>query len=87
MLRVRLGMLEAAQPGPRFEIPEGWVTVEQAASMCGAGKSTIARWYKRGKVTGAPYGGRTFIDPQSLQRWTGEKLRNLLLTNSNPNVG
>jgi hypothetical protein len=67
VLRVRLGMLEAAQPAPRFEIPDGWITIDQAASMCGAGKSTIARWYKRGKVTGAPYGGRTFVDPESLR--------------------
>ena len=87
VLHARIGMLELKQPAPRFEIPEGWVTVEQAASICGAGRSTISRWVKRGKITGAPYGGRTFVDPQSLQRSAGEKLGNLLLTDSNPNVG
>jgi hypothetical protein len=69
VLRVRVGMLEATQPAPRFEVPEGWITVEQAASMCGAGKSTVARWCARGKIVGSPYGGRTFIDPDSLRRW------------------
>jgi hypothetical protein len=67
VLHVRVAMLEATQPAPRFEIPDGWITIDQAASMCGAGKSTIARWYNRGKVTGAPYGGRTFVDPESLR--------------------
>jgi hypothetical protein len=68
VLRVRVGMIEATQPAPRVEIPDGWITVDQAASACGAGKSTIARWCKLGKITGAPFGGRTFIDPGSLRR-------------------
>jgi hypothetical protein len=87
VLRVRVGLLEAQQPAPRFEVPEGWITIEHATSVCGAGRSTISRWVKRGKIIGAPYGGRTFVDPQSLQRWAGEKLGNLLLTHSHPNVG
>jgi hypothetical protein len=68
VLRVRIGMLEATQPAPRFEIPDGWITVDQAVSLSGAGRSTISRWVERGKITGAPYGGRTFIDPESLRR-------------------
>ncbi len=63
-------MLEATQPVPRFEIPDGWITVDQAVSLSGAGRSTISRWVERGKITGAPYGGRTFIDPESLRRRT-----------------
>ena len=70
VLRVRIGMLEATQPAPRFEIPDGWITVDQAVSLSGAGRSTISRWVERGKITGAPYGGRTFIDPESLRRRT-----------------
>ena len=75
LLRVRVGMLESTQPAPRFEIPDGWITVDQAVSLCGAGRSTISRWVKQGKITGAPYDGRTFIDPESMQRWENEKLR------------
>jgi hypothetical protein len=86
VLRVRVAMLEAKQPAPRFEVPEGWITIDQATSMCGAGRSTISRWVSRGKIVGATYGGRTFVDPQSLQRWAGEKLRIRLLTPSRPNV-
>ncbi len=82
VLRVRIGMLEATQPAPRFDIPAGWITVQQAASMCGAGKSTSSRWVNRGKIVGAPYGGRTFLDPESLQRWANEKLRIRLLPHS-----
>ena len=66
VLRVRVGMLEATRPAPRFEIPADWITVQQAASRCGAGRSTISRWCDLGKIVGAPYGGRTFIDPESL---------------------
>jgi excisionase family DNA binding protein len=69
VLRVRVGMLEATQPAPRFEIPADWITVQQAASRCGAGRSTISRWCDRGKIVSATYGGRTFIDPDSLRRW------------------
>jgi hypothetical protein len=66
VLCVRIGMLEATQPAPRFEVPENWIIVEQAASRCGAGKSTVARWCATGKIISASYGGRTFIDPESL---------------------
>jgi hypothetical protein len=70
VLQVRIGLLESKQPAPRFdEVPAGWLTIEQAASLSGAAKSTIARWVTRGKVVGAPYGGRTYVDPESLQQW------------------
>jgi Helix-turn-helix domain len=73
VLRVRIGMLESKQPAPRFEVPENWITVEQAASRCGAGKSTVARWCATGKIISASHGGRTYIDPESL--YGREKLR------------
>jgi hypothetical protein len=72
---VRIGLIESTRPAPRFEVPEGWISVRQAVSMFGAGRSTISRLVQRGKIIGADYNGRTFIDPESLQRWIETKVR------------
>jgi hypothetical protein len=76
MLRVRVGLIESARPAPCFAAPEGWVTVKQAMSLSGAGRSTISRLVQREKIIGATHDGRTFIDPVSLQRWVDRKVRN-----------
>jgi hypothetical protein len=68
VLKVRVGMLEATQPAPRFGVPPEWITIAQATSQYGAARSTISRWVNRGKIVGALYEGRTFIDPESLRR-------------------
>ena len=75
VLRVRVGMIESTRPAPRYEVPEGWISVRQAVSMFGAGRSTISRLVQRGKIVGSTYKGCTFLDPESLQRWTNKKVR------------
>jgi hypothetical protein len=75
VLRARVGLIESARPAPRFGAPEGWISVGQAMCISGAGRSTISRLVQREKIIGAPYNGRTFIDPESLQRWIETKVR------------
>ena len=73
VLRTRVGLIESARPAPRFEVPEGWISVRQAVSMFGAGRSTISRLAQREKIIGATYNGRTYVDPASLLRWIERK--------------
>jgi hypothetical protein len=73
VLRVRVGLIESYRPSPRFEAPEGWITVRQAVSTSGAGRATISRLVQREKIIGATYNGRTYVDPASLLRWIERK--------------
>jgi hypothetical protein len=72
-LRIRIGLVESKRTSPRFAAPEGWVTVKQAMSLSGAGRSTVSRLVAQAKIVGASYGGRVFVDPDSLQRWIERK--------------
>jgi hypothetical protein len=72
-LRVRIGLVESKRPSPRFEAPKGWITIREAVSLSGAGRSTVSRLVAQEKIVGAGYGGRVFVDPDSLQRWIERK--------------
>jgi hypothetical protein len=73
VLRARVGLIESARPAPRFGAPEGWISVRQAVSMFGAGRSTISRLVQRETIIAATYNGRTYVDPASLLRWIERK--------------
>ena len=74
-LRARLERVEAIvaaideRTKPGYELPDGYISVKQAAHLCGHPPSTIYDWVRKGRfVKSAPFGGRVYIDKSSLPK-------------------
>jgi hypothetical protein len=63
-----LAALDGRMPSPRFEIPKGWIVVKEAAARSGYSAPTVYRLVRKGRIVGAPLGGRVYIDPSSLPK-------------------
>ena len=64
----RIADLEARTPAPRFEVPKNWITIKRASGLCGSAPPTLYRWVRTGRIVGAPYGGRVYVDPTTLPK-------------------
>jgi helix-turn-helix protein len=67
-LRDRVTALERRMPPPRFTIPEGWLSVGEAACISGFSKPHVSRWARRNEIVSVKAGGRRYIDPVSLEQ-------------------
>jgi len=65
-LMERVAELERRLPKPRFTIPPEYVTIQQASGICGYSPATLYGWLRRGRIKGAPLGGRRYVDAKSL---------------------
>jgi hypothetical protein len=64
----RIAELDARLAPPRFEVPKDWITIKRASGLCGNAPPTLYRWVRIGRIVGAPYGGRIYVDPTSLPK-------------------
>jgi hypothetical protein len=64
----RVAALESRVPPPHFEVPKHWISIKRASGLCGNAPPTLYRWVRIGRIVGAPYGGRVYVDPTSLPK-------------------
>ena len=64
----RADEIEARLPAMRFEVPRGWITVQQAQAVSAYSLPSLYRMARNNVIDSVVLGGRRFIDPESLSR-------------------
>ena len=57
--------------GERPGVPDGWLSLSDAADICGYTEPAIRYWIKTGRVQAEKIGGKVFVEPVSFGEWTG----------------